>query len=62
MLMLAIMICGGVPMKDHDNWRRVALTNDWRFGDGFEQRHNQGRWGARGPEALVKPAKFSRIP
>jgi hypothetical protein len=27
MLMLAIMIGGGVPMKDHDNWPRVALTN-----------------------------------
>jgi hypothetical protein len=25
--MLAISIGGGVPMKVHDNWREVAVTN-----------------------------------
>jgi len=30
MLMLAIMIGGGVPMKDHDNWQQVVLTNGMR--------------------------------
>jgi hypothetical protein len=60
MLMLAIMIGDGVPMKDHDKWRQVALTNGWRSHDGFEQRYNKARWDARGPGAPLQPAKFSR--
>jgi hypothetical protein len=49
-------------MKDHDNWRRVALTNGWRFGDGIEQRYNEGRWDARGPLERQNPPQFLRIP
>jgi hypothetical protein len=50
MLMLAIMIGGGVPMKDHDNWQQVALTNGRRSGDGLKQRYNEGRWDGAGRE------------
>jgi hypothetical protein len=62
MLMLAISIGGGVPMKNHDKWPQVALTNGWRSDDGFEQRYNRDRWDGRGPIAPLQPAKFSRIP
>ncbi len=48
---LAIMIGGGVPMKDHDNWLQVALTNGLPFGDGLRQRYNNSRWDGAGRSA-----------
>jgi hypothetical protein len=59
---LAVMIGGGVPMKDHDKWLQVAVTNGLNFGDGIRQRYNKSRWEQRGPGAPVQPVNFSRIP
>jgi hypothetical protein len=39
------MIGGGVPMKDHDKWLQVAVTNGVNFGDGLRQRYNKSRIG-----------------
>jgi hypothetical protein len=52
------MIGGGVPMKDHDNCPQVALTNGWRFGDGFEPGYNECRWDAPGPLQQLHPRQF----